>query len=131
MSSSTWSSFSLSRSLCPIHNNYFVSRSMFCNSYRFSILPICSPEELISIDSTQLVRSPICGVWGGLISDAVTKWHLMRGDDDHELEIVITRSHSLLCFLTASIQNLDYQSIFQCKLSGFNDRNTECVMGWE
>ena len=78
-----------------------------------------------------MVRSPIC-VWGVGWSDAVTKWHLMRGDDDHEFEIVITRSHSLLCFLTASIQKMDYQSIFQCKLSGFNNRNTDymydCMM---
>ena len=73
-----------------------------------------------------MVRSPIC-VWGVGWSDAVTKWHLMRGDDDHEFEIVITRSHSLLCFLTASIQKMDYQSIFQCKLSGFNNRNTDYV----
>lgn len=41
----------------------------------------------------------VCGVgW----SNAVTKCHLMRADDDREFEIVITRSHSLLCFLTAS-----------------------------
>ena len=48
-----------------------------------------------------MVRRPIC-VCGVGWSDAVTKWHLMREDDDHEFEIVITRSHSLLCFLTAS-----------------------------
>ena len=119
-----WSSLSLS----PIHNwvllyqtIIFISRSMFCNYYTFFRLPICSPEELIIIDNVlitfgQMVRSPIC-VWGVGWSDPVTKWHLMREDDDHEFEIVITRSHSLLCFLTASIQKMDYQSKFQCKLN--------------
>ena len=47
-------------------------------------------------------QEPCVCVLGVGWSDAVTRWHLMRGDDDHEFEIVITRSHSLLCFLTAS-----------------------------
>ena len=104
------------------------SRWMFCNSYTFSVLPFCSPGELIINyywQSSDDCWSESLAVWGVGWSGGVTKWHLMREDDDHELEIVITRSHSLLCFLTASIQNRNYQSIFQCKLSWFNNRNTE------